>query len=469
MEAERLRVAMFSTMVSGGAGHAALHVHQSLNRSGAHSTLYVGRREWTKHEGMKRLSHAREGWQPAPIPGLTIFSVDAPGIPEAALESIIAQADVFNLHWCARFVSVRNIERMSRSGKPLVLTIRDMNLLTGGCHFFHGCENWMRDCLPCPQFTLDGVDLPNATFDAKRVLWDRTNLAVVVLSDHTRNLVERSPLLKQCRVEKISNPMDVTIFKPHDREQCRAEFGVPPGKRAIAYLPSFGSSVKGAAQAEEALRRLSRVIAAEECVLITAGSLESPLAVPFESVNAGFITDKHQLARFYASADVTLIPSTEETFSNTAAESVACGTPIVGFQVGAIPEIAQGARGSAVTVGDTEALANAVKDVLSKEAAPTELHAYAAKTFDANKIGKQYLDLFLDLKALAERRAPGHVRPLENAVREAAIGRLTRLLKQCRKARVMQIFNSAARQFFFDNRAFWRHVQNRVAKRGPNA
>ena len=135
-----------------GTGYAALRVHDSLCLAGANSTLYVGRAERSRHPGVMRLRDAEEGCQPPLVPGMTIFSVDAPGIPDSELEQIIGRADVFNLHWYARFLSVRNIERLSRSGKPVVLTVRDMNPLAGGCHFFHGCENWKRDCLPCPQF-----------------------------------------------------------------------------------------------------------------------------------------------------------------------------------------------------------------------------------------------------------------------------------------------------------------------------
>ena len=136
MAAERLRIAMFSTMVTGGAGYAALRVHDALRLRGADSTLYVGQGERGRQPGVRRLRDAQEGCQPRRVPGLTIFSVDAPGIPDAELDQIIARADVFNLHWFARFLSLRNIERLSRSSKPVVFTIRDMNPLAGGLPFF---------------------------------------------------------------------------------------------------------------------------------------------------------------------------------------------------------------------------------------------------------------------------------------------------------------------------------------------
>ena len=483
MDAERLRVAMFSTMVAGGAGYAALRVHDALRLRGAESTLYVGRAERARHPGVERVRDAEKGLQPARVPGLTIFSVDAPGIPDAELDQIIARADIFNLHWFARFLSVRNIERLSRSGKPVIITVRDMNPLTGGCHFFHGCENWRRDCVPCPQFIPFDLPLPGATFEAKRALWNTDNITMIVLSDHTRRLVERSPLFGGCRVEKIPNPMDVSIFKPHDRPRARAEFGVPAEKKAIAYLPSFSSTVKGSAQAMEALRLLADRMPVQDCVLVCGGDLDAPLDVPFETIYVGFITDKKKLARFYAAADVTLVPSTEETFSNTAAESVACGTPVVGFRVGAIPEIAQGTRGRAVPVDDASALATALIEVLSSERSPSaELYRYVAETFSAEEIGGRYLRLFEDLRTGS--RAPGCA-DAAIAHRAETANQFDLLLRRYRERRSNEIAEEqaslkkerrslrgglgiasrATRLFFADNQAFRRELWSFLACR----
>jgi glycosyltransferase involved in cell wall biosynthesis len=478
-----LRVAMFSTMVTGGAGYAALRVHDALRLCGAVSTLYVSRNERSKHPGVERLSEASEGPQPPRIPGQTIFSVDAPGISDPDLDRVVAGSDVFNLHWYARFVSLQNIERLSRSGKPVILTIRDMNPVAGGCHFFHGCENWKKNCDPCPQFVPANLPLPNATFEAKRVLFNLENISVVVLSEHTRSLVEKSPILRGCRIEKIPNPIDTSIFRPVDKQSARSAFHIPAGKQAIAYLPSFGSSVKGSTQATAALRALAQVLPPESCVIVCAGDLDRPLDVPFETINPGFIADKHELARFYSCADVTLIPSTEETFSNTAAESLACGTPVVGFRVGVIPEIAEGPRGRAVPVNDVEALASALAEVLTKPSTPpAELHRFTIEAFNARTIGGRYLQLFEELHVQATAREK---RSLGTAPRGEAVARLDRLLSEYRAERSIElqqeredrkrqrrslrgwlaVVGRAARLLVFDNRAFRRQVRSLLQDR----
>jgi glycosyltransferase involved in cell wall biosynthesis len=298
------------------------------------------------------------------------------------------------------------------------------------------------------------------------------------LSDHTHRLVKRSPLFRQCRLEKIPNPIDVTIFRPYDRERARAEFGVPQGAKAIAYLPSFSSSVKGAVQAVEALRRLATDLPADDCVILCAGDLGEPLDIPFRTIRAGFIADRAKLARFYSSADVALVPSSEETFSNTAAESVACGTPVVGFRVGAIPEIAQVSRGMAVPLNDADSLARALADILSREkTSPAALHAYVAEAFGAETIGGYYLRLFEDLRKAARVGAPSSA--------AGVASRFDRLLGQYREMRSIEVaveqeiqsrerkswrgraerLSRAARLFFADNKVFRLRLYNVLTQR----
>ena len=295
MAAEPLRIAMFSTMVTGGAGYAALRVHDALRLGGGDSTLYVGEAERDRYPGVRRLRDAREGYQPRPVPGWTIFSVDAPGIPDTELDQIIAQADIFNLHWFARFLSVRNIERLSRSGKPVIITVRDMNPLTGGCHFFHGCENWKRDCVPCPQFIPADLPLPGHLPGQARAVELRQHHRHRPERPHAR-LVEQSPLFGDCRVEKIPNPIDVSIFKPHDRQRSRAEFGIPAEKTSIAYLPSFSSAVKGAAQAMEALRHLAHRMTGPRLRRRVRRRSRHATGRAVRDGQVGFIADKKKLA-----------------------------------------------------------------------------------------------------------------------------------------------------------------------------
>ena len=56
-------------------------------------------------------------------------------------------------------------------------------------------------------------------------------------------------------------------------------------------------------------------------------------------ISLGYVNDVSFLAKVYSASDIFLAPSIEENFANTCLESLSCGTPVVAFPVGGMPEI----------------------------------------------------------------------------------------------------------------------------------
>ncbi|MEM9014181.1 MAG: glycosyltransferase [Pseudomonadota bacterium] len=447
---KRIRPLLISTALDKGAGGAAQNVHRALLKADASSRL-VYRNQVANSEDIPCVEQKSEaprilgdhtqpqGWFQRS--GYTIFSVDTDGIGKTALDNLIADCDVINLHWYARFLSNNDITYLTRSGKPVVFTIRDMHPLTGGCHFFHNCDNWQTDCYPCPQFRPEHIALPRDTLAKKRSDWDLENVTIVTLSEHTRAIVKQSPLFGTCRIEKIPNPIDPNIFRPADRIGAREQFNIPADKKVIAYVPSFNSTVKGAREFELVLQRLARDVSADSLVVLCAGRRQIELNCPFEVHQAGYIAARKDLAAFYSAADVTVVPSLEETFSNTTAESIACGTPVAGFQTGAIAELAMGARGSSAPVGDIPALAAAVMSILDSDGSTALTreanYAYMLENHAPEVIGAKYRNLFEDLVTKNRRQSGELVNvpridtlPKYLAARLAALARENATLQQ---------------------------------------
>ena len=53
---------------------------------------------------------------------------------------------------------------------------------------------------------------------------------------------------------------------------------------------------------------------------------------PFKVNTLGYISDQDSMISVYACADMFVIPSLEDNLPNTIMESMACGTPCVGFE-----------------------------------------------------------------------------------------------------------------------------------------
>ena len=106
--------------------------------------------------------------------------------------------------------------------------------------------------------------------------------------------------------------------------------------------------------------------------------------------------EAQELRSLYASAAVTCLPSLHEAFGMVLIESLASGTPVVGADHGAIPEIVTEEVGSLFTPDDPEACAKAIVDVIDRGANEALDHACRARAaqFDWDVIGPRLLDLY---------------------------------------------------------------------------
>jgi glycosyltransferase involved in cell wall biosynthesis len=94
----------------------------------------------------------------------------------------------------------------------------------------------------------------------------------------------------------------------------------------------------------------------------------------------------------YASSAVAVIPSEYEGFGLPAAEAMACGTPVVSTDGGALPEVV-GEAGRIVPAGNSDALASAIGALLQDPASRAALgklgRARIEKTFSWSQAANQ--------------------------------------------------------------------------------
>lgn len=101
-----------------------------------------------------------------------------------------------------------------------------------------------------------------------------------------------------------------------------------------------------------------------------------------ESVEfVGYVKDQ-DLPKYYSGADVLVLPSTTdaEGFGMVLTEAMACGTPVIGSNIGGIPFVIQdGKNGLLVKAGDARALATKLFELLSNDKLLNKLKRNASK------------------------------------------------------------------------------------------
>ncbi|SNR72515.1 glycosyltransferase [Puniceibacterium sediminis] len=406
--ADPIKVALFSSSTLQGAGYAAYRVHRGLVAlPGVAPTIFTTVRDHQSAAGVRPIAHPSTDntrWrtlQPQAKPGNTIFTVNQTHLHSEDLLRMVEPYDVISLHWHARFLSAENIATLTHSDKPVVMTIRDMQPITGGCHFFHGCEKWQTDCADCPQIPSAYTDFPASVLAAKRAHYNFDNLTLVTISNHTRGILERAPYFRDCRIETILNSIETDVFRPYDRKARRREFGLPLDRKIIGYVPSYASEIKGYRELVAALNMLDPAqLGFDPYVMLVGNETPATAQIRQDKKALGYIADNDRLARAYSCADVVVVPSLEETFSNTTAEAISCGVPVVGFRTGAIPDLAiKGRAGYTAEMGDVAGLAQGIREVLSGHDMSKACRDHAVNTLSFMKQAHGYEALFADLLA----------------------------------------------------------------------
>lgn len=137
----------------------------------------------------------------------------------------------------------------------------------------------------------------------------------------------------------IPNTIDVELFRPMDKIKAREILQLPPDKKIVLFggLSALSDPRKGF---HFLMRALSN-ITYENVVIAVFGTreLKETTLGRFKLMNLGHITNDEKLVVAYNSADMVVVPSTQENLSNVIMESLSCGVPVVAFNIGGNPDM----------------------------------------------------------------------------------------------------------------------------------
>lgn len=273
--------------------------------------------------------------------------------------------DVVHLHMVADWFDVPQwLGHLPRSIR-LVVGLHDLWHISGGCFVHAGCEHFQTGCRRCPllRFPADRL-LAAGEFRRKLAAYHARDATFVANSEWLGAAARRSPITAGRAPVVIPPPVDLEVFKPRDRAACRAEFGLRGDEVVVATgCSAVTDANKDTAGLLAALAGLD--LAGLRVLVFGAGTIPSP---PGLSVTwLGKLVSKERLARLYAAADVFATASRMETYGLTLVEALCCGTPVVAYRVGGIPEAApEGEFVSLCEPGDRAALGRALAERLGE-------------------------------------------------------------------------------------------------------
>jgi glycosyltransferase involved in cell wall biosynthesis len=332
--------------------------------------------------------------------GYELFS-DGSNSHKNELIEQIPTGDIYHLHWIVRFIDYQTFFSNAAKFYPIVWTLHDMNAFTGGCHYDHGCGKYKTGCGKCPQLGSSFQnDLSSFVWHNKQEFFnnlDAKYLHLVTPSQWLGDQCRQSPLLKKFSLTVIQNGLDISEFAPRDRVFSRDVLGIPQDSDTLLFVAeSVDNRRKGFKLLIDALSGISNT---HKLYLVTIGNLQTNLKSQFPNTILGPLNNDRLLSLIYSAADLYIIPSIQDNLPNTVIESLSCGTPVIGFDVGGIREMIQeGINGFLVSAKDVDALRCKIIETLSNkenlEKMARNCRKSAIKNYAIVKQAKKYLDLY---------------------------------------------------------------------------
>ena len=244
--------------------------------------------------------------------------------------------DILHLHFVAnRFLDLHELTKIN---KPTVWTLHDSWAFTGICHFFYDCNRYEKSCGCCPMLHSDNPnDFTNQIWKIKNKIYKKSDLHIVTPSKWLGGCAAKSSLFSGFSLSVIPNGINTQLYKPLPVSEARENIGLNADKCYLLFgaVNATSDSNKGFDLLIDALKHL-KIIDNKQIELLVFGA-EQPsyeLNFGFPTTYMGIIRDENKLVQIYNSADVVIVPSRSENFSNTILESLSCGTPVVGFDIG---------------------------------------------------------------------------------------------------------------------------------------
>lgn len=309
--------------------------------------------------------------------------------------------DVVHLHSInGYFVNIyRLLSFLKKKDIPTVLTLHAEFMFTANCSYAYDCPGFTRGCGSCPRrkeatesYLFDRT--ASSFSKMKRAMRDFSRLTAVAVSPWSCERAALSPILEGVRLVTVKNGIDTACFAPRsDAEGIRARYA-PNGEKLLLHVTADFSDAEGHIKGGAYILSLAKKLAGEKAHILVAGDYDDHIVPPNNLTFLGKVTDQEKLAALYSAADLTVLASRRETYSMPVAESLACGTPVVGFLAGGPESIALPLYSRFVPYADADALYDACLEMLAREHDRSVIASKAKAAYGKEGMYRAYLTIY---------------------------------------------------------------------------
>ena len=295
----------------------------------------------------------------------------------------------------------------------------DLWAITGHCAYPYDCQRWKTGCFDCPLLFDEGrliVEPTPTIWDGSRRVWrlkkalyEESQIHVIVTTKWMRDQVKQSILRNACSINVISNGVDLGKYQPLSKQEARIKLQLPvEGTILLWAAGSRGNARKGYQLVVKALEGILENSENPPLLITMGGDAGWNEKETLRHVkHFGFIRDPEKQALIFNAADAFLCSTLADAQPQTALESLACGTPIIAFDLGPMPDLAiDGITGVLVPEVTAASLRMGIERFIQGVENQTRMgkncRKEALQKYDLKKQTEKYIDLYAGI--LAEKK-----------------------------------------------------------------
>lgn len=304
-----------------------------------------------------------------------------------------------NLH--GNYINLAMILKYSINNNiPVVLTLHDCWFYTGHCVYYieDKCNRWKYECGSCPALHKGNNSLFFDTSkkmlkDKKKLFQKIENLAVIGVSRWVAEDAKESILSKAKLIDYVYNWIDLQKFQPNFSNKLKEKFDLK-NKRILLGVAMVWNHAKGINIFLELADKIP-----DDYMILLIGKMNDKFVYNTKKLKCvGTISDITLLTEYYAMADIYINPTIQETFGKTAAESLACATPVIAYGCAAMKEIVgeDNSCGRIVNTFESDAFLEAINSIFDDDYDKLSLNCRkrAEKLFEKQHNINQYIEIY---------------------------------------------------------------------------
>ncbi len=255
---------------------------------------------------------------------------------------VYQEVDLLHFHGTHGYFNYLALPALTKD-KPAIFTLHDMWPVTGHCVYSYDCERWKTGCGQCPypkSYPAIKRDNTRLEWRLKNWVYNHSNLTIVTLNNWMTKLAKES-LLNRFHIHQIPNGLDTQVYQPLEPKLCRSLLGIPFNKKVIMFAAlKLDDHRKGTDLLLKSLQSLPASVKADTVLLLLGNGGETiGDVVDMQTYDLRYVRHDRLKAISYCAADLFVCPTRADNLPLVLQESMACGTPMISFNVGGVSEL----------------------------------------------------------------------------------------------------------------------------------